>query len=58
MIITSITPQKRNKCFYNIHIDHEYFCSLDDETIYHMKLKEGMEVDTELLMQASKEVLI
>lgn len=54
MIITSITPQKRNKLFYNIHIDHEYFCSLDDETIYYMKLKEGMEVDTELLMEASK----
>lgn len=54
MVITSITPQKRNKLFYNIHIDHEYFCSLDDETIYHMKLKEGMDVDTELLMEASK----
>ena len=54
MVITSITPQKRNKLFYNIHIDHEYFCSLDDETIYYMRLKEGMEVDTELLMQASK----
>jgi regulatory protein len=54
MIITSITPQKRNKLFYNIHIDHEYFCSLDDETIYHMKLKEGMDVDAELLMEASK----
>lgn len=55
MKITAITPQKRNKCFYNIHIDGEYFCSLDDETIYHMKLKEGMEVDTGILMQASKE---
>lgn len=54
MLITSITPQKRNKYFYNIHIDHEYFCSLDDETIYYMRLKEGMEVDTELLMEASK----
>jgi regulatory protein len=53
--ITSITAQKRNKCFYNIHIDDEYFCSLDDETIYYMKLKEGMEVDAELLMKASKE---
>lgn len=55
MKITAITPQKRNKCFYNIHIDNEYFCSLDDETIYHMKLKEGMEVDSELLMKASVE---
>jgi regulatory protein len=54
MVITSITPQKRNKLFYNIHIDYEYFCSLDDETIYHMKLKEGMDVDAELLMEASK----
>ncbi|OGO79128.1 MAG: hypothetical protein A2Y23_02475 [Clostridiales bacterium GWB2_37_7] len=55
MKITSIIPQKRNKSFYNIHIDHEYFCSLDDEAIYHMKLKEDMEVDTELLMKASVE---
>jgi regulatory protein len=54
MIITSITPQKRNKYFFNIHIDHEYFCSMDDETIYHMRLKEGMDVDTDLLMEASK----
>ena len=53
--ITAITPQKRNKLFYNIHIDHEYFCSLDDETIYYMKLEEGLEVDTELLMKASQE---
>lgn len=55
MRITAITPQKRNKCFYNIHIDYEYFCSLDDETIYRMKLKEDMEVDAELLMKASEE---
>jgi regulatory protein len=55
MKITAITPQKRNKNFYNIHIDHEYFCSLDDETIYYMKLKEDMEVDAELLMKASIE---
>jgi regulatory protein len=55
MKITAITPQKRNKSFYNIHIDNEYFCSLDDETIYYMKLKEGMEVDSELLMRASEE---
>jgi regulatory protein len=54
MIITAITPQKRNKSFYNIHVDHEYFCSLDDETIYHLKLKEGMDVDTEFLMETSK----
>jgi regulatory protein len=55
MKITAITPQKRNKNFYNIHIDYEYYCSVDDETIYHMKLKEDMEVDAELLMKASIE---
>lgn len=55
MKITAIIPQKRNKSFYNIHIDNEYFCSLDDETLYHLKLKEGLEVDKELLMQASRE---
>jgi regulatory protein len=55
MQITSITPQKTNKNFYNIFIDHEFFCGLDDESIYHMKLKEGMEVDKELLLQAADE---
>ena len=55
MKITAITPQKRNKSFYNIHIDHEYFCSLDDETIHHMKLEEGLEVNADILMKASKE---
>lgn len=55
MRITAITQQKRNKLFYNIFIDDEYYCSLDDETIYHMKLKEGVEVNPELLLKASEE---
>lgn len=53
MKITDITPQKRNKDFYNIFIDGEFFCSLDDESIYTMKLKEGVEVDTILLEKAA-----
>jgi len=55
MIITDITPQKRNKTFYNIYIDDAYYCSLDDETIYHMKLKTGMAVDGEMLLKAAEE---
>lgn len=55
MRITAITPQKRNKDFYNIFIDEEFFCSLDNESIYNMKLKEGTEVDTELLAEASSQ---
>lgn len=54
MKITAITPQKRNKDFYNIFIDGEFYCSLDDESIYDMKLKEGMEADTELLTETSE----
>lgn len=53
MKITQITPQKRNKDFYNIYIDGEFFCSLDYESIYIMKLKEGSEVDEKLLLQTS-----
>lgn len=49
MEITAITPHKKNKNFYNVFIDGEFFCSLDDEAIYAMKLKEGIEVDTTLL---------
>lgn len=55
MKITDITPQKRNKLFFNIFIDDAYYCSLDDETIYHMKLKPGVEVDGELLLKAANE---
>jgi regulatory protein len=53
MKITAITQQKRNKDFYNIFVDGEYFCSMDDETIYKMKLKEDVEVDTKLLSDAA-----
>lgn len=55
MQVTSITPQKRNKNFYNIFVDEEFFCSLDDESIYSMKLKEGMEIDRELLLRTAEE---
>ncbi len=55
MQITAITPQKRNKNFYNIFVDEEFFCSLDDESIYLMKLKEGMEIDKELLLKTAEE---
>lgn len=53
MKVTAITPQKRNKDFYNIFIDGEFFCSLDDEAIYTMKLKEGALVDTAILENAA-----
>ncbi len=49
MKITAITPQKRNKEFYNIFIDGEFFCSIDDVSVYTMKLEEGIEVDAKLL---------
>lgn len=55
MKITAITPQKRNKNFFNIFIDEEYYCSLDDESIYKMKLKAGLQIDPDTLLRASKE---
>lgn len=55
MKITNITPQKKNKNFYNIFVDDEFFCSLDDESIYHMKLKIGIEINEDALKKASAE---
>ncbi|MDF2520067.1 MAG: recX [Clostridia bacterium] len=53
MRITDITQQKKNKDFFNIFVDGEYYCSLDDESIYNMKLKIGTEVDAELLTKTA-----
>jgi len=47
-IITGIEHQK-NRNRYKIHIDSQYFASLDEEVLVRNKLKVGMEVDEEAL---------
>ncbi len=44
-VITSITPQKRRTRRYSIYVDNEFFLGLDEEVLYHARLKEGQEID-------------
>jgi regulatory protein len=43
--ITAITLQKRRSGRYSIFVDNEFFLGLDEEVLYHAKLKEGQEID-------------
>ncbi|MBQ9090702.1 MAG: RecX family transcriptional regulator [Anaerotignum sp.] len=47
MIVTAITPQKRDEKKFNIFIDGEYAFALPMQDILYFKLKEGREVPAE-----------
>lgn len=54
MKITSIIPQK-NKKNYNIYIDGNFLCSVDEELIYIHKLILGKEINNKQLLDISRE---
>lgn len=49
MLVTAITPQKRDETRYNIFIDGEYAFALPMQDILYFKLKEGQEVAEETI---------
>lgn len=49
MLVTAITPQKRDETRYNIFIDGEYAFALPMQDILYFKLKEGQEAAEETI---------
>ncbi len=49
MLVTAITPQKRDETRYNIFIDGEYAFALPMQDILYFKLKEGQEAEEETI---------
>ena len=54
MKITELKPQK-NGTFYNLFIDGEFLCSINDELIFLHHLSVGKEVDKEELLEIQKQ---
>ena len=51
--ITAIVAQQKNKKRVNLHLDGEYFCSLDLFTVMSERLKVGEEVDEKRIKEIS-----
>jgi len=55
MLITKIESQKKRKNRYNIYIDHEFKFGLDESVVLKFVLKEGDEIDQDLIDKIEKE---
>lgn len=49
MLITSLKQQKKNPERLNLYLDGEFYCGLNAETAAVYRLKEGQEIDKDLL---------